>query len=290
MESNIKTIIFVIDFIEEHISKEISLDEISSAAGYSKYHLHRMFTNLIGFSVHQYVKRRKLTEAAKRLLASNDSILEIALECGYDSQQAFTTAFKELYKMTPQKFRKNHEFHPIQLKFDMKGNFKKLKGDRIMDIKIIEKQEICLVGFMGNTKEGFQIIPQLWGKLHKEKNKIKNRVCMDYTVALNDYSKNFTFEDSVPAFEYYAAVEVSKPEEISPSMSTITLTAGKYVVFTYKGKSEDSLEPVMDYIYKEWFPESSCQFNENAKFDFIRYGEEMDEHNQSNIEVWVPIV
>lgn len=61
-------------------------------------------------------------------------------------------------------------------------------------------------------------------------------------------------------------------------------------MFTYKGKSEDSLEPVMDYIYKEWFPESSCQFNENAKFDFIRYGEEMDEHNQSNIEVWIPIV
>ena len=290
MENNAQTIMSVLNFIEEHITEEISLDELANAVGYSKYHLHRMFSSLVGFSVHLYVKRRRLTEAAKKLLFSDLSILEIALESGYDSQQAFTFAFKELYKITPQEFRRKHDFHPIQLKFDVNGNLTKLKGDRIMDINIVEKRETYLVGFMGNTKKGFLVLPRLWHKLHKEKNKIINRTSIDYVVGLNDYSKDCTFEDNQPAFDYYAAVEVSTQDEVSPKMDTKTLPAGKYVVFTYLGKSQDSLQPVMDYIYKEWFPQSSCLLNENARFDFTRYCEDTDEKNQSKIEVWIPIV
>lgn len=46
----------------------------------------------------------------------------------------------------------------------------------------------------------------------------------------------------------------------------------------------------MDYIYKEWFPNSSSQLNEQAKADFIRYGEKTDEKGESLIEVWVPVI
>lgn len=66
------------------------------------------------------------------------------------------------------------------------------------------------------------------------------------------------------------------------------LPATKYIVFTFQAKSEDSLQPVADYIYKEWFPQSTCQLNENAKYDFARYGEDTDENGKSLIEYWVP--
>lgn len=46
------------------------------------------------------------------------------------------------------------------------------------------------------------------------------------------------------------------------------LTASKYVVFHFRAESQDSLEPVADYIYKIWFPQSTCQLNESAKYDF----------------------
>lgn len=155
MENNKTTIQFLINYIEEHISQDITLEELADTVGYSKYHLHRMFTSLVGFSVHQYVIRRRLTESAKKLLFSELPILEIALDAGYESQQAYTYAFKGLYKMTPQAFRRKHEFRPIQLKFDMSGNLTKLKGDRIMDIQLIERKEMCFVGYKGNTKRGF---------------------------------------------------------------------------------------------------------------------------------------
>lgn len=290
MNSNAQKIAFIIDYIENHLTKEISLDELADAVGYSKYHLHRMFTSLIGLSVHNYIKRRKLTEAAKKLLFTDNTIIDIALGAGYESQQAFTPAFKELYKKTPQAFRKKHEFHPIQLKFNMEGNLSELRGDRIMDIKVVDSEPIYLVGYMGNTQQGFLVIPRLWHKLHKVKKEIPNRACMDYLVGLNDYSKIFSFEEKQPAFDYYAAVEVSTLDQIPSKMQAATLPAGKYAVFTFRGKSQDSLQPVVDYIYKVWFPQSNCQLNEQAKYDFARYSEIVDEKGQNNIEVWIPII
>jgi predicted transcriptional regulator YdeE/AraC-like DNA-binding protein len=290
MDNNMEVIQFLIDYIEEHITEEINLDGLADAAGYSKYHLHRMFTGLVGLPLHQYIKRRQLTEAAKNLIFSDKQIIQIALDAGYDSQQAFILAFKNMYKLTPQKFRLIHQFRPIQLKFEVSGNLTKIKGDRIMDIEMIEKDELFLVGFKGNTKKGFFVIPRLWSKLHKAKSKIKNRLDLDYVVGINDYSKDSIFKEEHPSFDYYAAVEVINPEDIAPDMSVLTLPAGKYVVFIYKGKTKDTMQPVMDYIYKEWFPQSNCQLNEKVRLDFIRYGEKADEKGNSRIEVWVPVV
>ena len=152
MDNNTQIICFLIDYIEDHISDEISLDEMANAAGYSKYHLHRMFTGIVGLPLHQYIKRRQLTEAAKSLIFSEESIVQIALDAGYESQQAFIHAFKSMYKLPPQKFRMKHQFRPIQLKFEVSGNLTQLKGDRIMDIEIIEKDELFLVGFKGDRK------------------------------------------------------------------------------------------------------------------------------------------
>lgn len=63
---------------------------------YSKYYLHRIFTKTTGVTIHAYLQRRRLTEAAKLLVFSNTSILEIALISGYESQQAFTERFKAM--------------------------------------------------------------------------------------------------------------------------------------------------------------------------------------------------
>ncbi|MDK2809230.1 MAG: AraC family transcriptional regulator, partial [Clostridiales bacterium] len=92
------------------------------------------------------------------------------------------------------------------------------------------------------------------------------------------------------AFDYYAAAEVSKAEEIAPGMSVRKIPAGNYVAFIYHGKAKDSMQPVLDYIYKEWFPHSNCQLNENARIDYVRYGEKTDEKGNSRIEVLIPIL
>ena len=119
MGNKIENIITVINYIENNIAKKMSLSTIAKAVGYSKYHLHRIFVETVGLSIHDYVQRRQLTEAAKLLVFSKKSILEISLIAGYESQQAFTNIFKQMYKKTPNEYRMNEEFYPLQLRFNL---------------------------------------------------------------------------------------------------------------------------------------------------------------------------
>lgn len=109
----------VIDYIESHLDCKLELETVAAAVHYSKYHLHRMFTDTVGMTIHDYVKRRQLTEAAKLLVFSEKPIIEIAFICGYESQQAFTTAFKSMYKLPPAEYREKQVYYPLQLRFTL---------------------------------------------------------------------------------------------------------------------------------------------------------------------------
>ena len=71
----------VIDYIESHLDGKLELEMVAEAVHYSKYHLHRLFTETVGMTIHDYVQRRQLTEAAKLLVFSDKPIIEIAFIC-----------------------------------------------------------------------------------------------------------------------------------------------------------------------------------------------------------------
>jgi len=107
----------VIAYIEAHLKERLHLDTVAEAAGYSKYHLHRIFTDTVGLTPHAYIQRRQLTEAARLLVYTAKPIIEIAWRAGYESQQAFTPVFKSMYKRTPLQYRQNAVFYPLQLAY-----------------------------------------------------------------------------------------------------------------------------------------------------------------------------
>lgn len=116
---NIET---VIDYIEANLDGKLELNTIANAVHYSKYHLHRLFTQIVGMTIHDYVNRRQLTEAAKLLVFSKKPIIEISMIAGYESQQAFTSVFKSMYKLTPMEYRQKEIFYPLQLAYSLKTN------------------------------------------------------------------------------------------------------------------------------------------------------------------------
>ena len=103
-----------IRYIESHLSAPLGLDQVAAALHYSKYHLHRSFTKTAGITLHDYVSRRRLTEAARLLTDTRRPILDIAFQSGYGSQQAFTDSFRAMYKTTPARFRETEAFYPLQ--------------------------------------------------------------------------------------------------------------------------------------------------------------------------------
>ena len=102
-------------YIEAHLGETLDLGRVAEAVCYSKYHLHRMFTDTAGLTPRAYIQRRRLTEAARALAGSQRPLAEIALAAGYGSQQAFSAVFKAMYKQTPRAYRQGGTFYPLQL-------------------------------------------------------------------------------------------------------------------------------------------------------------------------------
>lgn len=120
MEKNVKPVIAAIDYIETHLQRKLNLETIANGVHYSKYYLHRMFTNTTGLTIQTYVQRRQLTEAARLLVCTDQPILQIALCAGYESQQAFSDVFKSMYKKSPNRYREDESFYPLQLRYVLK--------------------------------------------------------------------------------------------------------------------------------------------------------------------------
>ncbi len=119
MEDQKAVIKKVIDFIERNLEKEVSLDNISINIGYSKFHLNRMFTEYTGTTIYKYLQNRRLTVAAEKLVKTDKPIMQIAYEAGYDTQQSFSFAFKQVYLYPPKLYRNIGIFTPKQNKITM---------------------------------------------------------------------------------------------------------------------------------------------------------------------------
>src|SRR5262249_1309032 len=92
-------------FVESHSREPIALGAIASAWKVSPFPLTRAFAASPGFPVMRYVRARRLSEAARRLAQGADDILQLALEAGYGSHEAFTRAFAGLFVLTPEQVR-----------------------------------------------------------------------------------------------------------------------------------------------------------------------------------------
>ena len=131
----------VIDYIENHLDGKLELKTVAEAVHYSKYHLHRLFTDTVGMTIHDYVQRRQLTEAAKLLVFSDQPIIEIALICGYESQQSFSLAFKAMYKSPPAEYREKRCFYPLQLRFTLHRSMSAMEFT-MQDIHLARREDI----------------------------------------------------------------------------------------------------------------------------------------------------
>jgi AraC family transcriptional regulator len=96
-----------IEYIERNLNNKIGLKDIADKVFLSKYHFHRVFHAVVGESVAEYIRKRRLLKSANELLNTNDKIVDIAFKYQFNSQETFTRAFKKLYGVSPREFRKS---------------------------------------------------------------------------------------------------------------------------------------------------------------------------------------
>ena len=106
----------ILDSVEKKMEsgESLSLEAMEAHTGYSRFYLNRIFSEVTGCTIHRYIMERRLTEAARKLVETDKTIVEISCEAGYQSQQAFTLAFRRVYGCTPMAYRERKHFTPLR--------------------------------------------------------------------------------------------------------------------------------------------------------------------------------
>lgn len=111
----------ICNYIHEHCTEDLCLDDIAALAGFSKYHFSRLFKNFTGLSFYKYLNKKRIEQAEKLLVDPALSITEVALQSGFSSLSAFIRMFKLIKDCTPTEFRSLYEMEPCRYPFSSFG-------------------------------------------------------------------------------------------------------------------------------------------------------------------------
>jgi AraC family transcriptional regulator len=278
-----------LEYIEANIDKPPSPADVASQVGFSAYHFHRVFSALLGESVTQYIRKRRLARAAERLRSSTDAIMELAVDSGFDSQEAFTRAFKRMYGTTPGQYRQTGGSTTYVRKEATTLNMVIHMTNTIgLNANIVERGEDLAVGMGGAFSEGsFEQIKELWQKFLQRTHEIQQQKA-GYALGVCMPAHPDIFKSPEQQFVYVAAMPVITADNLPEGMVSCRIPAGRYAMFTHKGPLK-SLPLTVKYIWGTWLPGSEYQYAEGQP-DFEYYDERFDGGREAGeIEIYVPI-
>lgn len=96
----------LITWINSDLTRPLKIKDVARKAGYSKWHLQRVFYNITNQKLGNYIRERRLAQAANDLKCTDDRIIDISMKYGYDSQQSFSRMFVKRYQITPLSYRR----------------------------------------------------------------------------------------------------------------------------------------------------------------------------------------
>lgn len=154
-----------------------------------------------------------------------------------------------------------------------------------MQVKIVEKEALTVIGLSCFTTLKENQIPQLWERFNQRKEEIQQRINQHIALGISEFNPN----PHDRPFTYLACVPVKKVISIPKGMVTKTIPKMKYVVATHKG-SLKTLGETFDDIHAVWLPRSNYQPAEVP--DFELYDERFlgADHEQSEVDVYIPII
>jgi len=265
-------------FIENRLGEEISLESIAKSVDVTDHHLARAFGAVTGQSVMRYVRGRRLTEAARSLAAGKPDILNVALEAGYGSHEAFTRAFREQFQMTPGDFRSAGSLSHIQL-------VEPIRLDRSMLIQLdpprFEENDPLLIAGLSSryTFETSEGIPRQWQRFAPYIGNVSGQIGPE------TYGVSHKCDGS--GFEYIAGVKVSHFAALPDGFETVRIGRQRYAVFQH-GQHVSMLRRTHYTIWNKWLPDSGKQIADAPNFE--RYGKQFDPVTGTGpIELWMPL-
>lgn len=266
-----------IEYIESNLDGEIEYARIAHAAYCSKFHFSRMFSSLTGIPLSEYIRRRRLTQAAFDIQTGKGKTIDLALKYGYDSPDAFTRAFKKLHGISPSAVKENSvnlkAFPRISFQIIIKGDIEMEYRIENIDFEVrfaVKRQPV-------KTSAAFKKVPELWRKAKRDGLEQKlidmsweNPKCkLESLVGIVGMEADITDE----YFDYIMGVRYDV--EIPDGMEELIIPPCVYAVFPTDDFSKVS--DIYKRLYSEWLPTSGYELaNQPSIEHFLGPGKKLN--------------
>lgn len=266
----------------------VSPARVAEEAGFSLFHFHRIFRGMVGQSLGNYLRRRRLTDAGEQLLTTDRRVLDIALDYQFGSQAAFTRAFRTVYEMTPGEYRRRGQRLLLLEKPRLTvERLQHLQSGLTLEPSIQFRPARQVVGlpYLGKNQHGElgaiarELIRRRAGIPHRLADDVILGVCAPLPGGLTDES----------TISYLTAVPVSIVDSRLPQgMVAQEIPAGLWAVFTHRG-SVDRLDESYQHIWGSWLPRSGYIPAEAP--DYEVYDSRYDPDSEtSEIDICIPVI
>ncbi|KQR35927.1 AraC family transcriptional regulator [Rhizobium sp. Leaf155] len=245
----------VLNHIDQHLDRNLDLDELSRVAAFSKFHFHRQFAAVFGLSVHRYIQLVRMKRASYRLAYRDvNSVTEIAMDAGYDAPDAFARAFRQRFSQSPSQFRKSPDWEPWLAALGPLNQARSKLVQRTFAANDIEIREVSPTPVAIMKHEGD---PARIGET------IKRFIVWRKAAGFNPKtSSTFNIFHSDPRVtspdEYRLDLCVSTDRPIKTNGEHVEagmIPGGRCAVLRVVGNTDD-LEPAALYLYRDWLPPS----------------------------------
>ncbi|MEN3753556.1 MDR efflux pump AcrAB transcriptional activator RobA [Mangrovibacter yixingensis] len=240
----------LLNWLESHLDQPLSLDNVAAKAGYSKWHLQRMFKDVTGQAIGAYIRARRLSKSAVALKLTARPILDIALQYRFDSQQTFTRAFKKQFALTPALYRRSPEWNASGIRPPI----------RLDDTPLPEATFITLpdTELVGVTQSYSCTLEQITQYRHEMRIQFWRAFLANTTnipqvlYGLAEPRPNAEKDDEQEVF-YTTALPPEIAKSYVQNAHPVLLAGGDYVKFVYEGEP-DELQSFILTVYGTCMP------------------------------------
>lgn len=280
----------VMDYIEDNISTELSLDKLASEANFSKFHFHRIFSAITGEKLSEFIWRVRIERAACNLVfKQNESITDIALFYGFANSQIFSRRFKQRFNMTATEYRKKNKVLNYSKKIiDSKSleNEITFESGELPKVKIsdFEETKLLYVRYTGSYAMSEEVFINLYNKLF---NWVGNRNIVIDTFRLYIIYHDHPETTNENKLRISMCLPIKDEIKTGGEIGSTSLKTGKHMFATFKIKTYE-FQKAWDWIYRNWLPNSGYEPTNNPAFEYYdKMG--TDENGFIDVTICIPI-
>jgi AraC family transcriptional regulator len=280
-------ILVACDYIEAHLDRRLTLEEIARAAFLSPYHFHRIFSQVAGRGVMSYVRERRLTEAADLLLNTDRPVADIALNAQFGSQSSFTRAFKQLFGVAPAAYRRRRPCIALRRVVPIQpSHLERLMNRTVDEPTIVEFSGAWVLGLSGEFRPFDPAIPALWQRYLKLAGEL------DLELGPRGFGVCISLESNeaghTERIRYLAGDEIcAEPASVPEPFETLRIDPGSFAVFTHRGPIAE-IHQTVRHIWSVWAPKADHALR--GAPDFELYDERFKADSpDSELDIYIPV-